>query len=94
MGKPSRLEMLSFVRYVRSFIPGRVRVRHPALTKQALAHEARSRLEAMEGVRGVELNMETGSALILYDDKVLDKDTLIGKGIEWARWLDDAARKA
>ncbi len=88
MGTPSKMEMLSFVRYVRSFIPGRVRVRHPALTREAVAQEAKQRLESMDGVNSVELNMQSGSALILYNADVLSKDMLIEKGIEWARWLD------
>lgn len=88
MATPSKLEMLSFVRYVRSFIPGRVRVRHPALTKEAVALEAKQRLESMEGIGSVELNMQTGSALIQYDASVLSKDMVIEKGIEWARWLN------
>lgn len=88
MGTPSKMEMLSFVRYVRSFIPGRVRVRHPALTKDAVAAEAKQRLESMDGISSVELNVQTGSALIQYNAEVLSKDMLIEKGIEWARWLD------
>lgn len=88
MGTPSKMEMLSFVRYVRSFIPGRVRVRHPALTKEAVAAEAKKRLESMEGISSVELNMQTGSALIQYNADVLSKDMVIEKGIEWARWLN------
>ncbi len=88
MATPSKMEMLSFVRYVRSFIPGRVRVRHPALTKEAVALEAKQRLESMEGIGSVELNMQTGSALIQYDASVLSKDMVIEKGIEWARWLN------
>ena len=92
MAKPGKLEMASFVRYVRSFIPGRVRVRHPALTNEGTAAEAKSRLEAVEGIAGIELNKQAGSALILYDASVLDKDTLIEKGIEWARWLDSTMK--
>ena len=85
---PGTLEMLSFARYVRSFIPGRVRVRHPALTKPAVAAEARDRLLKMQGVTDIELNTETGSALIHYDAQVLSRDELIAGGIEWARWLN------
>ena len=88
MGTPSKMEMLSFVRYVRSFIPGRVRVRHPALTKEAVAAEAKQRLESMDGISSVELNVQTGSALIQYNADVLSKDMVIEKGIEWARWLN------
>lgn len=88
MARPSKLEMLNFARYVRSFIPGRVRVRHPALQKPAVAAEARERLLKMHGVSDIELNTETGSALIHYDAKVLSQDDLIAGGIEWAKWLN------
>ena len=84
---PTKLEMLSFVRYVRSFIPGRVRVRHPGLTKAHVAREAKERLEVQDGVKSVEINVEAGSALILYDPSVLSQDELIARGVEWARWL-------
>ncbi|MDO5537328.1 MAG: hypothetical protein Q4F72_07360 [Desulfovibrionaceae bacterium] len=92
MGKPSKLEMLSFVRYVRSFIPGRVRVRHPALTNKTVGAEAKSRLEGINGISSVELNTETGSALIIYDANVLSQDMLIEEGIEWARWLNSTMK--
>lgn len=86
--KVSKKEMLSFARYVRSFIPGRVRVRHPALRKPAVASEARMRLEGMRGIQSVEVNTETGSALILYNAKELTQDELIAEGVVWARWLN------
>ena len=88
MAKVSQLEMLSFALYVRSFIPGRVRVRHPALRKPAVASEASMRLEGIEGIRSVDVNTDTGSALILYREDVLSQDDLIAEGIKWARWLN------
>ena len=53
-----------------------------------MALEAKQRLESMDGVTSVELNTQSGSALIQYNADVLSKDMLIEKGIEWARWLD------
>lgn len=84
----SKLEMMAFARYVRSFIPGRVRVRHPALTKPGVASEAKMKLEGLRGITSVEVNTETGSALILYKSDVLTQDELIAEGVEWARWLN------
>ncbi len=88
---PGRLELIAFARHVTSFFPGRVRVRHPALRKAAVAAEARARLEKEEGITGVEVNTVTGSALILYDAGKLSRDELIAKGVVWARWLKSMA---
>ena len=45
------------------------------------------RLEGMRGIQSVEVNTETGSALILYNAKELTQDELIAEGVVWARWL-------
>ena len=73
------LDSLRFVKYVRSFMDGRVRVRHPALRDAAIAGKARAALLS-------------GSALILYDSTRLSQDRLIEAGCRWADWLDKAAR--
>ena len=86
------LDSLRFVKYVRSFMDGRVRVRHPALRDGAIAAAARTALLGVDGVRDIELNLLSGSALILYDSARLPQDRLIEIGCRWARWLDDAAR--
>lgn len=46
----------------------------------------------MDGVRDIELNPLSGSALILYDSTRLSQDRLIETGCRWADWLDKAAR--
>lgn len=74
------LDSLRFVKYVRSFMDGRVRVRHPALRDAAIAG------------KDIELNPLSGSALILYDSARLSQDRLIETGCRWADWLDKAAR--
>ena len=81
------LDSLRFVKYVRSFMDGRVRVRHPALRDAAIAGKARAAL-----LRDIELNPLSGSALILYDSTRLSQDRLIEIGCRWADWLDKAAR--
>ncbi len=86
------LDSLRFVKYVRSFMDGRVRVRHPALRDAAIAGKARSALLRVDGVRDIELNPLSGSALILYDSARLSQDRLIETGCRWADWLDKAAR--
>ncbi len=86
------LDSLRFVKYVRSFMDGRVRVRHPALRDAAIAGKARAALLRVDGVRDIELNPLSGSALILYDSTRLSQDRLIETGCRWADWLDKAAR--
>ena len=61
------LDSLRFVKYVRSFMDGRVRVRHPALRDAAIAGKARAALLRVDGVWDIELNTLSGSALILYE---------------------------
>ena len=57
------LDSLRFVKYVRSFMDGRVRVRHPALRDAAIAGKARAALLRVDGVRDIELNPLSGSAV-------------------------------
>ena len=54
------LDSLRFVKYVRSFMDGRVRVRHPALRDAAIAGKARAALLRVDGVRDIELNPLSG----------------------------------
>lgn len=83
------LPNLKFLKYVRSFTEGRVRLRHPALEKEQIAALARASLEGIPGVQEVSINTQTGSALLLYDPGQIDQETLVDKGILWAQWLDD-----
>ena len=79
------LDSLRFVKYVRSFMDGRVRVRHPALRDAAIAGKARAALLRGDGVRDIELNPLSGSALILYDSTRLSQDRLIEAGLPLGR---------
>ena len=82
------LKNVLLLKYISSFSEGRVRLRHPALRRAPVAELAKSRLSAVHGVKSVECNPVTGSALILYDSKVLSQDDLIAAGVAWAQYLD------
>lgn len=62
--------------YIRSYIPGRIRIRHPALKSEAAEAAVRGFLEKMEGVTGLELNRRVGSLLLTWDPAKLDIEQL------------------
>jgi len=67
-------------------VPGRVRLRAPALKRfAALAPLLEQRLRAMDGVHQVTVNPITGSLLILFDTDRVDTDHLL---VEISRFLD------
>lgn len=82
------MSMLHFLKYVRSFSDGRVRIRHPALRREAVAAAAKEKLEAIDGVRSTDFNTLSGSVLILYDNDAIGKDRLLEIGEAWAAYLD------
>lgn len=84
------VDTLRFVKYVRSFMDGRVRLRHPALRDAQVAALAQRGIAAIPGVRQVEVNTLSGSALLLYDSSRLGRDRLMEMGVAWAVWLDEA----
>lgn len=84
------LDTLRFIKYVRSFMDGRVRLRHPALQNERVARMTRDGIAAIPGVLSVEVNPLSGSALLLYDSNRLNKDQLMEMGVAWAVWLDAA----
>ena len=84
-------DLLAFASHVKSFVPGRVRVRHPALRHREVAEESRRMLMSRPGVKDVEVNLLAGSALIRYDPVAVSRDELVARGIEWCRWLDAQA---
>lgn len=84
------LDNLRFLKYVRSFMDGRVRLRHPALQDQRVARLARDGIAALPGVFSVEVNPLSGSALLQYDSRQLSRDQLMRLGVAWAVWLDEA----
>ncbi len=84
------VDSLRFVKYVRSFMDGRVRLRHPALQDRQVAELARQGIAAIPGVQQVEVNTLSGSALLHYDSKRLSREKLMEMGVAWAVWLDEA----
>lgn len=85
------MSMLHFLRYVRSFSDGRVRIRHPALRRATVVATAEEKLKSIDGVRSTEFNTLSGSVLILYDSDTISKDRLLEIGEAWAVYLDAAA---
>lgn len=73
--------------YLKSFVEGRVRVRHPALRNPELLQQLRELLAAMPGVQEVTTNDRTGSLLLYYDPKRLDIQSLLDIS---GPWLDMA----
>ena len=84
------VDTLRFIKYVRSFMDGRVRLRHPALRNAQVAALAQRGIAAIPGVRQVEINTLSGSALLLYDSSRLNRNQLMELGVAWAVWLDEA----
>lgn len=84
------LDTLRFIKYVRSFMDGRVRLRHPALQNHQVARLAQDGIAAIPGVLSVEVNPLSGSALLHYDHNRLNRDQLMQMGVAWAVWLDAA----
>lgn len=50
-----------------SALPGRIRLRHPALRSPSRHRELMDRLTALDGLRVAENNSAVGSLLVLYD---------------------------
>lgn len=82
------LNSLRLLKYVTSFSDGRVRIRHPALRREAVAATVREKLAAIDGVLSVDFNTVSGSVLILYDSARLPKERLFTVGEAWADYLD------
>ena len=82
------MSAIQLLKYVRSFVDGRVRIRHPALRHEAVVCLARERMSAIAGVQSVEGNSVSGSILITYDSKTIPRERLFAIGEAWARYLD------
>ena len=82
------MSAIQLLKYVRSFVDGRVRIRHPALRHEAVVRLAREKMSAIAGVQSVEGNSVSGSILITYDSKTIQRERLFAIGEAWARYLD------
>ena len=80
--------MLHVLRYVTSFIDGRVRLRHPALRRHQVVAEIQPRILDIAGIRSAEFNERAGSLLLCYDSEILSRDDLIRQALPWASYLD------
>ena len=80
--------MLHVLRYVTSFIDGRVRLRHPALRQRHVVAEIQPRLLRINGIQSAEFNERSGSLLLYYDTAILSRDELIRQALPWADYLD------
>ena len=90
------LGALRLLKYVSSFVDGRVRIRHPALRRPDVLALAESRMRALAGVSRIDGNSATGSVLIEYDAKAIPRSRVLDIGAAWARYLDavEAGRDA
>lgn len=66
----------SLDKYIRSAIPGRVRVRHPAIKDEETAASLRTFLQGLPGVRTIEINPRVGSLLLMWDPQKLSLEDL------------------
>lgn len=82
------MNAIRLLKYVRSFVEGRVRIRHPALRQENVLRLARENMEAVSGVRSVEGNSLSGSVLITYDSAIIPRERLFAMGEAWALYLD------
>ena len=68
----------ALAKYIRSYVPGRIRVRHPALRDEEKASAAAKFLMELEGAVSATPNPRVGSLLFTYDPKKLTLETLEG----------------
>jgi hypothetical protein len=84
------MSVIHLLKYVRSFVDGRVRIRHSALRQEAVLRTVQTEIEAIQGVYSVEANSLSGSVLITYDSAAIPRERLLAIGEAWARYLDAA----
>ena len=82
------MSAIHLLKYVRSFVDGRVRIRHPALRRETVLRLARENMGAINGVQAVEGNSLSGSILIIYDSRAIPRERLFAIGEAWAQYLD------
>ena len=82
------MSAIHLLKYVRSFVDGRVRIRHPALRRETVLRLARENMAVINGVQAVEGNSLSGSILITYDSTTIPRERLFAIGEAWARYLD------
>ncbi len=86
----------SLKKYVRSYIPGRMRIRHPGLVDlkgedQAAISEY---LKGIEGVLAVQFNPVVGSMLLCWDPAKISEEGISGYAEFFAGMIPEPAPKA
>lgn len=80
--------------FIRSYVPGRLRLRHPGLiglegeTLEALT----STVKSAPGITACVVNPKVGSLLLTWDAEKLTKDDLLGYLQFWAAFLPEDAQ--
>ena len=81
--------------FIRSYVPGRLRLRHPGLiglegeTLEALT----STVKSAPGITGCTVNPKVGSLLLTWDAEKLTQEDLLGYLQFWAAFLPEAAQE-
>ncbi len=81
-------------KYVRSYVPGRLRLRHPGLKNLDAETMSliTSTVTSAAGITGCTINPEVGSLLLTWDRKALTEEDLLGYLSFWAAFIPgDAA---
>lgn len=80
--------------YVRSYMPGRIRLRHPALKSPEAVSALKEFLEKMDGVTALEVNPRVGSLLLYWDPEKLDIESLKAMAVMMLPKEEGAAKAA
>ncbi len=81
-------------KYIRSYVPGRLRLRHPGLKNLDVETMSliTSTVTSAAGITGCTINPEVGSLLLTWDRKALTEADLLGYLSFWAAFIPgDAA---
>ena len=83
-------------KYVRSYVPGRLRLRHPGLKNLDAETMSfiTSTVTSAAGITGCAINPEVGSLLLTWDRKALTEEDLMGYLSFWAAFIPEDAVNA
>ncbi len=76
-------------KYIRSYVPGRLRLRHPGLKNLDAETMSliTSTVTSAAGITGCTINPEVGSLLLTWDRKALTEEDLLGYLSFWAAFI-------
>ena len=69
--------------HIKSFIDGRIRVRHPALCHEKNIVPLHELLDHLPGMNKVTINSRTGSLLLEYDPSLISREDLLSLASHW-----------